>query len=130
MFYLVTVKCGHVGRGRYVEKNIPLYSNTKKDASKIALDHSKVKRHLKNAVSFVQEISYIDYIEKKKEYDEDSYFRAHSKQELSFINLSIQHLSKRKRYKSEYEFKSRAERINYKLKKMRIEEQNDYEYVY
>lgn len=43
-FYLVTAKCGHVGKGKYYEVDFPVYANDRCEAAQYVLKRSKVKK--------------------------------------------------------------------------------------
>ena len=40
-FYVVTAKCGHVGRGKYLEIEFPIYAESRHDASQMCLQRPK-----------------------------------------------------------------------------------------
>ena len=61
-YYLVTAKCGHVGRGKYIEVDFPLCAESKSEAALKCLKKGKVKKQLKNAISSVFEISYDQFV--------------------------------------------------------------------
>jgi len=120
-YYLVIAKCGHVGKGRYVEVEFPVYAEDKKSAAQMVLKRGKVKKQLKNAITTVYEISYNEYIVKSNEFDDNTFVRAHTKKEiLDYIESAEQLISLKKHYKKS--FNSREERIMFLFKKNKIME--------
>ena len=120
-YYLVYAKCGHVGKGNYLEVAFPVYAKTAHDAAQIVLKRPKVKKHLKNAITSVEEINYEDYLNELESFKNNEYIKAHSKKDLIICELDVSHLeSSFKQYKKS--FSSRMERVNYILKKNRIKE--------
>ncbi len=120
-YYLVYAKCGHVGKGNYLEIAFPVYAKTAHDAAQLVLKKPKVKKHLKNAITSVEEIDCEKYFDELEAFKNNDYIKAHSKRDLVYCELDINHLeSNFKRYKTS--FASRIERVNYILRKNRIKE--------
>ncbi len=120
-YYLVIAKCGHVGKGKYVEVEFPVYAIDKHSASQMCLRKGKVKKHLKNAISSIYEITYEEYLKRLDVYKENQFVKAHTKKEIVDYIESAQKLeSDRKGYKNS--FKSRSERVLYLLKRNKIME--------
>ena len=128
MYYMVTAKCGHVGVKKYININFAVIANTAKEAAQKILNRSKVKKHLKNAISSVNEINYADYLKLREKMNNDSYLKAHSSREYDLSKYDIHELD---RYIRKNSFTDRNERVMYLLKKnkTRLEEVKD-EYVY
>lgn len=119
-YYLVTAKCGHVGRGKYIEVDFPLCAESKSEAAQKCLKRGKVKKQLKNAISSVFEISYDQFVLEIEKYKANEYIKSHCKKEIIlFINESKQMESKKSWKKS---FENRGERILFKMRKNKIEE--------
>lgn len=128
-YYLVTAKCGHVGKGKYIEKTFAIEANNAKIAAKIVLARPKVKKQLKNAISEVNEVEYSKFAEFLKYNQEDKYLHSHSKKEILEILYSgdiipLDFYTKEKKK----EFESRMERISYQIKKRAYKENLVYEY--
>lgn len=117
MFYKVVAKCGHVGKRKYIEVAFGVKFNSKKEAARYILSHGKVKKQLKDAISYVEEISYDEYVELLKSNENNAYIRSHYKKERTIDDDSILELKDKKRYKKESEFETRDERINYLLRR-------------
>lgn len=60
-FFQVTAKCGHVGRRNYVPINFPVYARSASEAAQYAKGLPRVKKHLKDAIIAVIEISEEEY---------------------------------------------------------------------
>ena len=56
-YYFVIAKCGHVGKGKYIDVIFPIMAETKKEASQMVLLKPKVKKQLSNAISSIFEVS-------------------------------------------------------------------------
>lgn len=121
-YYFVIAKCGHVGKGKYIDVIFPIMAETKKEASQIVLLKPKVKKQLSNAISFVFEVSKEKFDEQMNINKEDIYIHSHCKQEIKEILNSdkIQILPKKKQYKNSFEFNSKIDKVNYYYKKEKI----------
>jgi len=119
-YYLVTAKCGHVGNGKYLEINFPIYAESKSDAAQKCLKRGKVKKHLKNAISFVQEISFEEFQEELIQFRNNGFVKAHTKNEVIEYLDDVQELEHKRSWKKS--FTDRKERILYMMKKNKIME--------
>lgn len=121
-YYLVVAKCGHVGRGKYIEICFPVYAESRHEAAQMILMRPKVKRHLKNAITNTYEVDYNKYLKAKELFENNDYVKAHYKKEIIKYFDETNRLDKLNRtYTSS--FKSRIERINFIMKKNRIMEE-------
>ena len=80
-YYIVTAKCGHVGKGRYIPIPFAIRARSAAEAASIARRMPRVKHHHKDAIKNVQEIDKNRYIAIIKENQQDPYFHCHSIQE-------------------------------------------------
>ena len=123
-YYIVTAKCGHVGRGYYIPIDFPVRAESKTEAAKITRNSPRVKHHHKDAILDCREVSFEEYkavIEKNKK---DTYLLCHSSTEQRlFCDIEDRVIRETKR---ETQF-NRNNKIGYLLKKRRIEEK---EYLY
>lgn len=119
-YYLVTAKCGHVGKGNYIEIEFPTYAKSAHDASQLVLTRPKVKKHLKNAITAIYEIDYEEYLKRLDSFKNNEYIKSHYKKEISTLDLIINRIDSPIIYKSS--FKSRIERVNYIMKRNKIQE--------
>ena len=129
-YYNVIAKCGHVGHGKYVDVNFAVIASSKSEAAQKVLSWRKVKKQLKNAITYVEEISFDDYKQLLENNKNNQYLRAHTKIEIINLDLNIQELGFEKHYKSSEEFESRMERISYKMKKQLYRGDYDYGFIY
>lgn len=120
-FYLVTAKCGHVGRGKYYEVDFPVYANDRCEAAQYVLKRSKVKKHLKNAISNVFDISYDEYLQYLEDEKYIKFITAHTKKELLEYRNEAKTLTNHK-YEYKKSFNTREERVLYTLKKHKLME--------
>ena len=126
-YYIVVAKCGHVGKGKYVEIEFPTVAETKSSAAQNVLKASKVKKQLKNAISNVYEVSEEEYLEAKDRFASNEYIHSHYKNEINRESLEIKIMEFGSKIKSS--FNSRTERVTYYLNKIKLKSEV-YEYDY
>lgn len=114
--FVVIAKCGHVGRGRYIEREFPVIAESASAAAQMILCAPKVKKQLKNAITSVHEISETEYVDIKKEWDADAYIHSHYKAELP-ISLEEETIRLDFGGRRASSFESRGERLSYRLRK-------------
>lgn len=127
-YYLVKAKCGHVGKEKYYEVDFPIKALSKSDAAQICKRKPKVKKHLKDAISSVIEISYEEFKDSFEKFQQNDYVKAHTKNEiLEYIELaqSLVHTPTRRKHS----FASREERLSFLFKKQRQIEKECYIYA-
>ncbi len=115
-YFIVVAKCGHVGKGKYIDVSFPVVAETGKNAANFILRRSKVKKQLKNAITAVYEVNediYNSYVDNN--YFSD-YLKSHFKRECDLNKYDIKEL-KYNSNKKKQEFSSRKERIAYVLKR-------------
>lgn len=87
-YYIVTAKCGHVGRGSYIPIDFPVKADSKKTAAKIVRYFPRVKHHHKDAILSCQEVTEKIYYEVEKKNRKDMYLFCHSRKEQKlYCNL-------------------------------------------
>ena len=115
-YYIVIAKCGHVGKGKYIDVSFPVLAETGKDAANLILRRSKVKKQLKNAITAVYEVNediYNSYLDNSFFSD---YLKSHFKREFDLNKYDVKELELDSNKKKQ-EFDSRRERITYILKR-------------
>jgi len=128
-YFIVTAKCGHVGKGKYIEVEFPTISTSKMEAAQAVLKAGKVKKHLKNAISSVCEINEDEYLEVKESFDNNKYIHSHYKKEVSLERYEIKTLDFK--IKSKTSFNDRTERVKYYFNKLKLKsEVYDYDSNY
>lgn len=124
-FYLVTAKCGHVGKGKYYEVEFPISAQTKHEAAQLCLLKAKVKKHLKNAISSVIEISFEEFSDYREKIRNNPYIKSHTKREIIEYIKVAKDLNIDKNIKKT-SFNSREERILFHLKKLEFMKEEIY----
>lgn len=81
----VCAKCGHVGRGKYVDKIFAVVAVDAKAAARIARSIPRVKHHHKDAIRYVVEIDHTRYMEIRWMNMADPYMNCSSKREQKEI---------------------------------------------
>ena len=126
-YFVVTAKCGHVRRRRYIIKEFPVVAMTKKSAAEKAKGFPRVKKHCKTCIVSVREVSAKEFADLYKANGVDPYFRSVCTRD-SLIKVPniwdhVQRLETRKIYKSEQEFPSALARsLYYRRKEAEAEE--------
>ncbi len=80
-YFMVTAKCGHVGRDFYIPIDFPVRADSARGAATAARSLPRVKHHHKDAILSVVEISCIDYDEQCRVNSCDPYLLYHNIQE-------------------------------------------------
>ena len=78
LFFEVCVKCGPVGKGKYVDKIIAVAANDAKHAAKIARAIPRVKHDHKDAIRYVKEITKEEFYVLKEIQNNDPFFTCKS----------------------------------------------------
>ena len=122
-YYIVTAKCGHVGRNRYILIDFALKAINGKKAASIARHLPRVKHHHKDAVRNVREVDFNEYNEQLALNSKNAYLNVESKQEQNLYCQELEeHVEEENFYEEEdYEIK-RQRRINYIMKKRQIDD--------
>lgn len=76
-YYMVTAKCGHVGRDYYIPIDFPVRADSAKEAAAAARSLPRVKHHHKDAILSVVEVSYSDYEDQRLVNRYDPYLGCH-----------------------------------------------------
>lgn len=113
-FYQVSAKCGHVGKGKYIEVDFAVKASSSKEAASIVKVYPRVKKHLKDVISNVSQIDLYDYIELLNENNKDPYLKCTSIQQQN----CIEDLEKRI-VEVDYNLKNRKKDKKHYLKKVR-----------
>ena len=85
MYYEVITKCGHVGKGKYIEVSFPVIAQSKKEAARIARNIPRVKHDHKDAIREVKEITKERFDEIERLNNMDEYLRCSSIQDQRMI---------------------------------------------
>ena len=80
-YFLVTTKCGHVGKKFFIPITFPIMAENKKEASTIAREFPRVKRHHWDAILSCSEVTADAYEKQKAINNDDFYLKVRSKQE-------------------------------------------------
>lgn len=89
-YYLVTTKCGHVGKNHYIEITFPVIAETGRDAAKIARQFPRVKHHHWDAIKNCQKVSKILYDKQVIANRNDPYLKIRTKREQNEISNLIE----------------------------------------
>ena len=132
-YYLVDAKCGHVGARKYIVKTFPVVASSKSEAAAKIKRCNKVKKHLKDCIINVVEVTLNEFLIQKEMNLIDKYLHSHCKSEIiEIINSDLiqENINCNKKYKSRMEFECRKQKVDFYLKKMCSKEVCSYEYAY
>ncbi len=125
-YYIVTAKCGHVGRDYYIPIDFPIRAESRTEAAKIARNMPRVKHHHKDAILGCREVLFEEYKVVCEKNKTDAYLLCHSSSEQKLLC----DIEERKIREIKHEPQSnRDDKIHYLLKKRKIAER-DYLYQY
>ena len=80
-YYAVTAKCGHVGKGKYIEVTFAIEATSGKEAARIGRMMPRVKHDHPQAIISVEKISFEEFVELANENAENPYLQCKNKQE-------------------------------------------------
>ena len=89
MHYKVKAKCGHVGRNNYIVQDFFIVANSRREAAAIVRWMPRVKHHKKDAIFFVEEITFSEYREGRAIQEKNPYFKTTNSSEQKEINCLI-----------------------------------------
>ena len=89
-FYLVTAKCGHVGKTSYMPITFPVKAENGKEAAKKVRAYPRVKRNHWDAILGCKKVDKQTYFAQIEINNNDPYLHATSKQEQKRIVEDIQ----------------------------------------
>ena len=92
----VACKCGHVGKGYYVEVHFPIMAMSGKEAAHIAREMPRVKHDQKDAILGVSKIGKERYNKLVWINDHDPYLRCKNIQEQNLIDLTDRLIEERR----------------------------------
>ena len=84
-YYIVTAKCGHVGRNKYILIEFPVIAENGEDAARKARMIPRVKHDHKDAIRMVKQVDYDSYCKRWLINASDDYLKCKCKQEQKLI---------------------------------------------
>lgn len=130
--FVVTAKCGHVRRRRYILKEFPVMAFSMKSAAQKVKGFPRVKKHCKTCIVSVREVSAKELRELYEANGEDPYFQSVCTRDalIKVPNLwnQVRKIERRKAYKNELEFPSASARSLYHHRKEKQAEKYYWKY--
>ena len=117
-YFKVNAKCGHVGRGNFINIDFAVVAENAKEAAAKTRMFGRVKHHYKDAINFVEEINIDEFNELVEKLSNDPYIGCDNIQEQRRIEDFYDRISA---YDYEEEKKDRC--VEYKMKKRKILEE-------
>ena len=114
-YFKVNAKCGHVGKGNYINFDFAVVAASAKEAAAKTRFFGRVKHHYKDAINSVEEISYDEFNELVEKIANDPYISCDNIQQQRRIENFYERISS---YDFEEEKKDRC--VEYKMKKQKI----------
>ena len=115
--FVVTAKCGHVGKNYYTIKKFAIMAENKSDAAQITRFIPRVKHHHKDAIIEVIEVDDMAFNKQLAINNDDPYFKVSNKQEQ---NMQCEELEVYEEKLIETLKSNRRDSINYRIRKIRI----------
>lgn len=116
--YLVTAKCGHVGRGKFIEITFPIAANTKKEAALITRNRGRVKHHWSDAIISVEQVDWNAYQEQKNKNQRDPYLNIFNSSQQKMFDEIIKSRTEVQFQDTERDPFERKQRALYKRKRV------------
>lgn len=120
-YFEVEAKCGHVGRKNCIWIRFAVVATNGKEAAQKARDIARVKHDHANAIGYVREIDFEEFILLRAENDADPYLHCKSRREQN----KIEGLSSRiepDKYNIAKSQRKNTRNVKFKLKKSRCAE--------
>lgn len=124
-FYIVTAKCGHVGKNYYIAIDFPIKAHSKSSAAKIARNIPRVKHDHKDAILDCREVSEEEYNKQVEINNNNPYLKCMSIRDQNMLcdlhdMLIPETRQEQQAVKKEQEKEQRKNRVAFKLKKQKI----------
>lgn len=122
-YFIVTAKCGHVGKNNYIEIDFPVFSTDGKAAAQHVKELPRVKHDHKDVIINVVAVDYERYYEQLNINRQDPYLNVTNKQDQKRLIPSLHKRVKREPIQEvvNHTKAKRVQRINYLKKKYKTE---------
>lgn len=88
-YFIVSAKCGHVRKSNYIIIDFAVVAEDGKEAAEKVRRYKRVKHHHKDAIRWVEEVTFEEFMEQKAINDADPYLHCKNIQEQrKFCDLS------------------------------------------
>lgn len=111
-YFIVTTKCGHVGRGNYVVIDFPIIANSRKEAAKTARALPRVKHDWPDAIEYVQQVEHEVYYEQIELNKSDNYLTCKCIQDQRLTCNDLEYRIKSKARAFEYDRFERMRKVS------------------
>ena len=127
-FFIVATKCGHVGRNKFVMVDFAIKAETAKEAASVAKKLPRVKKHWRDVISKVREVSQDGFYEQILENSKDNYLKSKCIQDQrTMCNDIKERVQCREFTEDEIDlWQQRGRRIQFQMKKRKIKESFSY----
>lgn len=89
-YFIVTAKCGHVGRFHCIWIDFAVAADSAKEAAKKARGFKRVKHNHKDVIRLVREVTFEEFIQQRTINDDDPYLHCKNIQQQRLIeNLDV-----------------------------------------
>lgn len=119
--YVVKAKFGHVGRNRFVLKEIPIKANDGKEAALKARNTPRVKHNWKDAIVNVREVTYSEYLNFLFQHEQDLFFKCKNVQQQRVLCKDIY---KETIQNTSISRNNRSEKLKYLFLKRKVEDEH------
>lgn len=116
-YFMVTAKCGHVGKGFYYKGNFYITAENARAAAKYVRECPRVKHDHQDAILSVNEIEYQDFISGRTEEQKKPYYHCESKQQQALYWDEISEFIYEDSHQEELREKSMKKTVRHSLKR-------------
>ena len=128
-FYLVTTKCGHVGKASYVPITFPIKAENGREAARIARSLPRVKRNHWDAILKCEKVTEEEFLKQIIVNKNDPYLHVSSKQEQKILVENLESRIVEDNHKNEIqEKKKKSQKPNLKFQELKYYEQYETQY--
>lgn len=117
-YFKVNAKCGHVGRGNFINIDFAVVAFNAKEAAAKTRNFGRVKHHYKDAINFVEEIDFDEFNKLVEQLSNDPYISCDNIQDQRRIEDFYERISS-----YDYEELKKDRCVEYKIKKRKILEE-------
>ena len=120
-FYLVTAKCGHVGKSKYMPIVFPVQAESGKEAARIVRNFGRVKHDHKDAILNVEKTSEEVYLNQIEINHNDPYLQFSSKHEQRMYKDLIESRVLDDPHNNKIIYKRKRESVFYRIQKYELQ---------
>jgi len=123
--FIVSTKCGHVGKNKYIVIDFVIKAKNAKEAATVARNLPRVKHHWKDAIENVKEATQLEVEIQSNMNQHNPYLKCKSIQEQkAFCEDLNEFVHDRFEDDEESIWEARKQRVSHKLKRLQLQEKS------